>query len=60
MIKQDHVLIEKGHIWTENLWILLNIEADQLRPENSKGVCSLTFYQMAMKLKGNVVLVKVD
>ena len=28
LIKQDHVLIEKGHIWTENLWILLNIEAD--------------------------------
>ena len=27
---------------------------------NSKVVCSLTFYQMAMKGKGNAVLVKVD
>ena len=29
-------------------------------PENSEVVCSLTFYQMGMKGKGNVVLVKVD
>ena len=29
-------------------------------PENSRVVCSLTFYQMGMKGKGNVVLVKVD
>ena len=29
-------------------------------PENSKVVYSLTFYQMAMKDKENVVLVKVN
>ena len=29
-------------------------------PENSKIVCSLTLYKMAMKDKANVVLVKVD
>ena len=29
-------------------------------PENSKVVCSLTLYQMTMKDKENVVLVKAD
>ena len=49
LIKQENVLIDG-----ENVWILLNIEADQMR---SKAVCSLTLYQIAMKV--NVMLVEV-
>ena len=29
-------------------------------PENNKVVCNMNLYQMAMKGKGNVMLVKVD